>query len=395
MSGPVRWDVVIVGARVSGASTALLLARAGLRVLVVDRARRGSDTLSTHALMRGGVVQLNRWGLLDRLVAAGTPAIHRTTFHIGGETVPVTIKPFAGVDALYAPRRTVLDLLLSDAAVGAGAVIRFATTLVDLVRDRSGRVAGVVLADDTGRRYVERAGVVVGADGRSSVVADLAAAATTYVGRHHAAYSYGYWAGLPFEGYHWFYGRPQFGGLTAGLIPTNDGEACVFVGAAEDVMAAAPRSGSIPTLLGHLDPYLAELVQTAPTGTIRRFRGAPARLRQAFGPGWALVGDAGWWKDPLATHGITDALRDAELLARAIVAQMDGDARAMSEYEGTRDAVALTMRDVIDRLASHAWDLDEAQALLRTLSSVMAAGVEVLLRLDEVPVGGGALSGGS
>ena len=117
MSGPTlhrpdartAWDAVVVGARVAGASTALLLARAGLRVLVVDRARRGSDTLSTHALMRGGVLQLRRWGVLDRVAATGVPGVRRVTFHYGGDPVLVTLKPSAGVDALCAPRRTVLD----------------------------------------------------------------------------------------------------------------------------------------------------------------------------------------------------------------------------------------------------------------------------------------------
>src|SRR6478736_4199347 len=98
-------DVIIVGARAAGAATALLLARAGLDVLVVDRSRYGSDTLSTHALMRGGVLQLHRWGVLDRVIAAGTPPVRRTTFNFGPETTVVRIKPDHGVDALYAPRR--------------------------------------------------------------------------------------------------------------------------------------------------------------------------------------------------------------------------------------------------------------------------------------------------
>ena len=115
------YDVVVVGARAAGAATAMLLARAGLRVLVVDRGRYGADTLSTHALMRGGVIQLHRWGLLDRIVAAGTPAITRTTFRYGAETIDIPIKPSHGVDALYAPRRTVLDPVLVDAAAAAGA----------------------------------------------------------------------------------------------------------------------------------------------------------------------------------------------------------------------------------------------------------------------------------
>ncbi|MCH8254322.1 MAG: FAD-dependent monooxygenase, partial [Gemmatimonadetes bacterium] len=116
-----RYDVIIAGARCAGASTAMLLARRGLRVLVIDPTSRGSDTLSTHALMRGGVLQLHRWGLLDAIRAAGTPAIPKTSFHYGEETIEVSIKERDGVDALYAPRRTVLDAVLVDAAVAAGA----------------------------------------------------------------------------------------------------------------------------------------------------------------------------------------------------------------------------------------------------------------------------------
>ena len=103
------FDVVIVGARPAGAGTAMMLARAGLRVLVVDRSRYGADTVSTHALLRGGVLQLARWGLLDRVIAAGTPPVRHSVFHYGEDSIDVPIKPSAGVDALYAPRRTVLD----------------------------------------------------------------------------------------------------------------------------------------------------------------------------------------------------------------------------------------------------------------------------------------------
>ena len=142
MSAPLdlrrSWDVIIIGGRVAGASTALLLARAGLRVLVVERARRGSDTLSTHALMRGGVLQLHRWGLLDRVAATGAPPIRRVTLHYGHDSMPVTLKPYAGVDALYAPRRTVLDALLVAAAEEAGASFRFGLVMTDVARDRAG-----------------------------------------------------------------------------------------------------------------------------------------------------------------------------------------------------------------------------------------------------------------
>jgi 2-polyprenyl-6-methoxyphenol hydroxylase-like FAD-dependent oxidoreductase len=163
-----EYDVVVVGARAAGAATAMLLAQRGARVLVVDRSSEGSDTLSTHALMRAGVLQLRRWGLLDRLIAAGTPAIRHTAFHYGNVITNVTLKPVAGVEALYAPRRTVLDPLLVDAARQAGAEVRFGASMTDLLRDPHGRVTGVVVTGPDGSRVPVRATVTVGADGLRS-----------------------------------------------------------------------------------------------------------------------------------------------------------------------------------------------------------------------------------
>ncbi len=109
-----RYDVVIVGARCAGAATAMLLARYGLRVLAVDRGQYGADTLSTHALMRGGVLQLHKWGVLDSVKAAGAVPIRQTTFYYGDDLLTIPIKPRDGIDALYAPRRALLDRLLVD-----------------------------------------------------------------------------------------------------------------------------------------------------------------------------------------------------------------------------------------------------------------------------------------
>jgi 2-polyprenyl-6-methoxyphenol hydroxylase-like FAD-dependent oxidoreductase len=382
------WDAVVVGARVAGASTALLLARAGLRVLVVDRARRGSDTLSTHALMRGGVLQLRRWGLLDRVAATGTPPVRRVTFHYGAESMPVSLKPYAGVDALYAPRRTVLDALLVDAAAEAGARFRFGLAVTDVARDATGRVAGVVLRDQRGVSWTEPARLVVGADGRGSLVAARVAAPTIAAGEHGGAYAYGYWPAADLDGYHWYYGDA----LSAGVIPTNDRLACVFVGGSPAVLAAAVRdlgpATALRRLLARLDAGLADLTAGPPDGPVRYFRGLPSSLRRAYGPGWALVGDAGWWKDPLSTHGITDALRDAELLARAVGAGAASERAAgiaMAGYQAQRDRVARPMEPVVDRLASHQWDLAEARRLLRQLSSLMADEVEAIHSFDPAP----------
>src|SRR5690349_19971909 len=137
------YDVVVVGARAAGAATAHLLARSGLRVLLVDRGRYGTDTLSTHALMRGSVLQLTRWGRPARTIAAGRPQGRLATSRYADAVVPMTIKPSYGVDALYAPRRTVFDPILVDAAAASGADVRFGIAVADLDRDRHGAVTGV------------------------------------------------------------------------------------------------------------------------------------------------------------------------------------------------------------------------------------------------------------
>src|SRR5262249_25992156 len=156
-----RYDAVIVGARVAGAATAMLLARAGMRVLTIERSARASDTLSTHALMRAGVMQLQRCGVLDRIVKAGTPPIRRTASHYGAEAVAVAIQERDGVDALYAPRRTVLDVALADAAVEAGADVAYGATVTSLLYEGSGRVCGVNFTDAEGVWRCVEADIVI------------------------------------------------------------------------------------------------------------------------------------------------------------------------------------------------------------------------------------------
>jgi flavin-dependent dehydrogenase len=303
--------------------------------------------------------------------------------------MPVTLKPYAGVDALYAPRRTVLDALLVGAAEEAGASFGFGLAITDVARDRDERVVGAVVRDHHGATWTERAGLVVGADGRTSLVARQVGAPTVVAGSHAAAYVYGYWRAGDLDGYHWYYGD----GLSAGVIPTNDGLACVFAAGPAAVLAARLRHSrplnAARELLARLDCRLTDLTSSAPLGPVRFFRGLPARLRRPHGPGWALVGDAGWWKDPLSTYGITDAFRDAELLARAVVAGAGSDHAmriALCRYQAERDRLALPMHPIVDRLASHQWDLAQVQQLLRGLSSVMSDDVEGIRAFDPVGV---------
>ena len=381
------YDVVVVGGRVAGASTALLLARAGVRVALVERSSAGSDTVSTHGLMRAGVLQLSRWGLLDQVVAAGTPAIGCTLFHYAdGRCVRVSIQPRAGVDALYAPRRYLLDRILVDAAQEAGVDVLHETSVTALRRDEQGRVRGVRAAS-RGERTIEiAASMTVGADGIRSTVAELAGAPVVRQGRSSSAVLYRYFSGLSAEGYEWAYGD----GAAAGLIPTNDGETCVFVATTPQRMRSLRRTGTehaFSTVLGRAAPALFDRVVAAtPASRMRGWGGAPGHVRRSWGPGWALVGDAGYFKDPITTHGMTDAMRDAELLAGEILEATGGrlpEAVALARYQATRDRLSGEFFATTEDVARYDWDVDGVQTLLRRVSSAMSDEVDYVQALPD------------
>jgi 2-polyprenyl-6-methoxyphenol hydroxylase-like FAD-dependent oxidoreductase len=346
----------------------MLLARKGLRVLVLDRGREGSDTISTHALMRAGVLQLSRWGVLDRIRAAGTPAVRTTTFHYADEAIEIAVKPRDGVDALYAPRRTVLDQALVDAARSAGATVVHGTRVVELTRDSVGRVSGVVVDDPGGGRKSIQAQIVIGADGMNSRIANLAGAGFERTGRHASAVIYGYVPANVGDGYHWHY-RP---GVSVGAIPTNDGLTCLFVSMTPDRFREEFRLGLHTVYrraLAHGSPDLAHRTAgTSVTGKLFPFAGKRGFLREPWGPGWALVGDAGYFKDPITAHGITDALVDAESLARAVTADSE---QALESYHAERNARATEFLDLTDAIASFEWDLDTVQQYHLRLSRLM------------------------
>jgi 2-polyprenyl-6-methoxyphenol hydroxylase-like FAD-dependent oxidoreductase len=394
MTGRGQHDVVVVGGRVAGASTAMLLARAGLRVLLLDRSRYGSDTLSTHALMRAGVLQLSRWGLLEEVVAAGTPPVHRTLFHYADDdTVQVSIRPGPGVPALFAPRRHILDTVLVDAAARAGVDVRHRVHVTGVSKDETGRVTGVHGTDAGGHPFQEEARLTVGADGIRSVVAQATGAPCERLGAVGGAVLYAYVADLPTAGYEWAYGP----GVAAGLIPTNDGLTCVFAGTTPDRLAQARRSGSedaLASLFAAAAPaHRWRLDSATRVGRVHGWAGAPGCLRRCTGPGWALVGDAGYFRDPITTHGMTDALRDAELLSQAVLRTLSGVASeqaALADYQRVRDTLSSRVFDVSGRIAAYDWDTAGVQRLLREVSSAMSDEVSLLQALAPHPSRDGA-----
>jgi flavin-dependent dehydrogenase len=346
-----RYDAIVVGARCAGSPTAMLLARKGYKVLVVDRARFPSDTVSTHIVHPPGVASLRRWGLLDRVVATGCPPIHTYAVDVG----PFTICGAPGTaeePVAYGPRRTVLDKLLVDAASAAGAEIREGFTVEEIVLE-DGRVTGIRGRGADGRTVTEHARVVVGADGRHSLVARAVKPERYHEKPPLLCGYYTYWSGLPMDGRFETFVRPERG---FAAWPTND-DLTVVIGGWPYAELEANRGDIEGNYLKMLElaPAFAERVHAATREA--RFVGTavPNWFRRPYGPGWALVGDAGYNKDFITGHGIHDAFRDAELCAAALDQTFAG-ARpfeaAMGEYQSRRDRQVLPMYELTTQLAT-------------------------------------------
>jgi flavin-dependent dehydrogenase len=295
----------------------------------------------------------------------------------------IDIKPSPGVDALYAPRRTVLDPALVRAAADAGASIHHGTSVNRLLW-RGDRVVGVHATTEDGRSVELFAPLVIGADGIRSTVARNVDAPFTRVGEQGAGSVYGYWSDVATNGFEWVF-RPD---ACSGIIPTNNGQACVFAVARP---ARLGRGGvrMVEEVLAEGAPDLWDRVRrgSAPKGT-RMWSGHVGYMRHSYGAGWALVGDAGYFKDPISAHGLTDAMRDAELLARAVLeGWRDGASLdALAGYQETRDRISDDLFGITDRISSQQWDDAEISELLIRLSASTNAEVELLSSLTAEPV---------
>jgi 2-polyprenyl-6-methoxyphenol hydroxylase-like FAD-dependent oxidoreductase len=355
-------DVIVVGARCAGAPTAMLLARQGHRVLLVDRARFPSDTVSTHLLHQPGVAALDRWGLLDRLVATGCPPIDTYRFDFG----PVVLEGSPGI--AYGPRRTILDALLVDAAAEAGAEVRQGFSVEEIVIE-DGRVTGI-----RGGGRTERAAVVVGADGRHSLVARAVRPEQYHQKPPLLAGYYAYWSGLPMHGRFESYVRADRG---FSAWATHDDRTIVVGGwpYAEFEVNKADVEGNFLAML-ELAPDFAARVRAGTRET--RFAGAavPNYFRTPYGPGWALVGDAGYNRDFITAQGMQDAFRDAELCADALHDVLSGTRSfdvAMAGYRSARDTQVLSMYEFTTELARLEPPSPELAGLLGAMQGDQAA----------------------
>ncbi len=336
--GAGRYDVIVVGARVAGAATAMLLARQGLRVLAVDRVSFPRDTISSHQLQVPGVALLHRWGLLGKLTAAGTPPARRVRFDVGGGLVMEGRFPgYEGVDALYSPRRTLLDTILVEAAREAGAEVR-ENFRVTQVTASGGRVTGIRGSARGRPEMTETASLVIGADGKRSLVAG-AVGARRYRERPVRSFaSYSYWAGVPVSGGE-LYQRP---GRAVAVFPTNDELTMVYAAApmTEFASARADLEGHYLRTLG-LCGDLGERVRSGRRAErLRTTPDQPNTFRCSHGPGWALAGDAGVVMDSISAQGMTNALRDASYLSAAAAAGLGGSrplADALHDHQRRRD----------------------------------------------------------
>jgi len=358
------YDVIVVGARCAGSPTAMLLARRGLRVLVVDRARFPSDTVSTHIVHPPGVTSLHRWGLSRGL--SGCPPIDTYFADFG----PIQLSGAPGTPdspVAYAPRRTHLDAVLVEGAVEAGAEVRQGFTVSEVLVEDD-RVVGIRGRDAEGETVTERARVVIGADGIHSVVAEAMRPEQYREKPKLLAGYYGYWSGLPMDGRFETYVRPERG---CAVWPTSDGLTVVIVGWPYAEFARN-RTDAERHYRATFDlvPELAERIAGARLESRLIGAAVPNFFRKPFGPGWALVGDAGYLRDFITGQGMQDAFRDAELCATGVADALEGRRpfeNAMADYQSIRDAAVNGIYDLTCELATLEPPTPEMEQMLGSL----------------------------
>jgi flavin-dependent dehydrogenase len=363
-----NYDAIVIGARCAGSPTAMLLARKGYRVLMVDRATFPSDTVSTHFIHAPGMAALTRWGLADQIAALNCPPVTHYKFDFGFFTIAGTPQPTDGVGVAYAPRRYLLDTLLVEAAAESGVDVRTGFS-VDEVLIEDGAVVGVRGTNADGTTETVRADVVIGADGRRSLVAKAVTPEEYNDKPNLAAVYYAYFSGVPTTEFE-VYIRERRG---FGCFPTNDGLALVVGGWPEDEFKAN-RNDVEGNFLKSLEQAPDFAARVASGKRESRYWGAgdlAGFFRKPYGPGWALVGDAGYHKHPITAMGITDAFLDSERVVNALDDALSGRQtydEAMALYQKARDEHVMPMYEMTSDFAAMEPPPEEMQQLLAAVS---------------------------
>ena len=362
------YDVIIIGARCAGSALALLLVRAGMKVLVVERKQFPSDTMSGHYIHPAGVSFLRRHNLFERLVSTKTPPLHTVNVDFGPIVLSGTPAPAAdGTTDGYAPRRYIFDTMLAGAACDAGVEIWQETNFVTPIVEND-RVVGIRGTTRVGREVEARATIVVGADGkRSKLAATVGSTLYNAIPSTGCTY-YTYWSGFDAPHTHLFVREGQF----YVVAPTNDGLTFIGIvrprsefGRVRSDVAAAYRSAAAKV------DWIADRLATAKQA--ERFVGTSdlgGFFRQPHGPGWALVGDAGYHKDPITAQGMTDALLHSELLAEAILRGLrmgHSLEEELSCYHRQRDSNVAAMYAMTNEMARLAAPPAEVAALVASI----------------------------
>ncbi len=346
------YDVIIVGARCAGSALGLMLARSGKKVLMLERSTFPCDTMSGHYIHPAGISCLKRWGVFDRLAATDTPEQKKLTLDFGPFALSAT--PTAAPDGTssgYGPRRRIFDSLLAEAAVAAGVEFIDGVTVNRPLSSQS-RIAGVEGITANGKPFEFRARLVIGADGKNSTIAEAVGAKKyTEVPSTTCAY-YSYWSGFDTPHIHLFSRVGRF----FVVQPTNEGLTMVAIArpVGEFRKVRSNLEQSFDSAVAEV-PWIADRMASAKRE--ERFMGTADQagfFRTSHGPGWVLVGDAGYHRDAITAQGMTDAFLHAEMLSRAINAGFDGNLpmdQALAEYQNKRDASVMPMYGLTNDLA--------------------------------------------
>jgi 2-polyprenyl-6-methoxyphenol hydroxylase-like FAD-dependent oxidoreductase len=350
-------DVLVVGGRCAGSAVAIELARAGRRVVVLDRAAFPSDTLSTHLLWPAGVAELRRLGALEAVLATGAPPLRRALAGAAGMEIEVGQPVVDGIDHGLCVRRPALDAALVDAARRAGAEVRERSTVTGLLRDGD-RVAGVRVRDRDGHETALRAPLVIGADGRRSRVAqEVGALEPERERRSGRDCFFGYWRDAPVDpAWRSIAAQWRADGELGTAFPCDGGLVLVLLQppvARRDAFAA-DREGAYRATIARLPALERRLAGAELVGKVRSATRLASYFRRSAGPGWALAGDAGHFKDPVTAQGIRDALHYGRRLGVAVAPVLDDPVAldaATARWERERERECLEVYQWTNALA--------------------------------------------